>query len=324
MIDAVGVGVVLGGRQVLTDVSVSTTAHVTGIIGPNGSGKSTLLKAMVATLAVNSGSVRVDGVAVTGMTRKQIARRVAVVEQSPPSDLELCVFDTVALGRLPWQGLWPQASRSDDERVADALNSVGLTEHAGMSLAALSGGERQRVLLARALVQGADHLLLDEPTNHLDIRYQHEILALARERAERVVVVLHDVNLAARYCDEVVVLDQGRVIASGPPRKALRPALLEAVWGVRTEHLTTSDGYLHIAFTSSLQTPAPAMSAPFTAEPAASAVAPPVLAAAAPVPAGALPIPASAPPNRGGSFLPAPPGPGVASESPRTHEKALP
>ena len=256
MIEAVGVDVALSGRRVLTDVSFATPGRVTGIIGPNGSGKSTLIRALTAAIPRIAGSVTIDDVNLAGLSRHQIAQRVAVVEQSTPSDLDLCVFESVALGRLPWRRPWsvtgsPSGRRADDELVAEALSTVGMDQSATLPLTSLSGGERQRVRLARALVQGAAHLLLDEPTNHLDIRYQHETLALARERTSCVVVVLHDINLAARYCDHLVVLDRGRVVASGPPEDVLHTDLVESVWDVRTERLRTADGCPHIAFVSS-------------------------------------------------------------------------
>ena len=257
MIEAVGIRVRLGGQVVLADVDVHTPGRVTGVIGPNGSGKSTLLRALTAAVPKAAGTVTIDGDDASRLSRRELARRIAVVEQTSPSDLDLCVFESVALGRLPWCRFWSMPGRAgarhgSDELVAGALSTVGLADAASMPLTALSGGEQQRVRLARAFVQASDHLLLDEPTNHLDIHYQHDILSLVRERASCVIVVLHDINLAARYCDHLVVLDRGHVVAAGTPEDVLDAALIESVWQVRTERLSTSDGFVHIAFTSSI------------------------------------------------------------------------
>ena len=150
------------------------------------------------------------------------------------------------LGRLPHQGFTAQATSTDRRIVVDALESVGLTDLASRDVAVLSGGERQRALIARALAQQTRHVLLDEPTNHLDIRFQQEVLELV-SGLPGAAVVLHDLNLAARYCDRIVVLERGRVVASGRPEEVLTPEVLEPVYGVRVKRVEL-DGEMHLLF----------------------------------------------------------------------------
>lgn len=225
--------------------------HVVGLIGPNGSGKTTLLRSLYA--AVNArGRIELDGVPVSRLGAREVARQVAVVVQEHAGDLPLRVSDMVLLGRLPHRAVFSRTTAEDERIAADALELVGASHLAGREFAALSGGEKQRVLIARALTQEATHLLLDEPTNHLDIRYQHEVLDLVRRLAlgsrTCAVVVLHDLNLAARYCDDLVLLDRGSVAVAGPAAEVLVPVHLEPVYEVGVRRFDTGDE-IHLAFT---------------------------------------------------------------------------
>jgi iron complex transport system ATP-binding protein len=214
---------------------VDLTAHrgrVLGLVGPNGSGKTTLLRVLHDSLSPDQGSATVDGVPLTRMSDRARARRLAVVAQEPGAQPGWRVVDRVLLGRSPHRHAL-QAYSPDDHRVATrALRFVGMLDHAARHLDELSGGERQRVLIAQAVAQEADILLLDEPTNHLDVRYQHDVLGLVAALGCTAVVVLHDLNLAAHYCDDVVLLDRGRVVASGTAEEVLTPERLEPVYGV--------------------------------------------------------------------------------------------
>lgn len=214
---------------------VAETGSTVGLIGPNGSGKSTLLRVIYRALRPRTGTVLIDGTAVSDLRGRQLAARLAVVTQENPVQTPLTVTDMVMLGRAPWAGPVRGYSQADHQVAAAALHRVGARELAERAFATLSGGERQRVLIARALAQQADHLLLDEPTNHLDIHYQHELLSLLTELAATTVIVLHDLNLAARYCDRIVLLDSGRVVAAGGVDDVLTPRLLEPVYGVRVQ-----------------------------------------------------------------------------------------
>ncbi|WP_054814634.1 ABC transporter ATP-binding protein [Nocardia arizonensis] len=239
MITTDGVHFDYDGATVLSGVGLTAASGTTlGLIGPNGSGKSTLLRVIYRALRPRAGTVLIDGTPVESMRGKQMAARLAVVTQESSSDTPVTVAEMVLLGRSPWAGAFQGYSREDRVVAAAAMRRVGVREFADRSFASLSGGERQRVLIARALAQQADHILLDEPTNHLDVRYQHELLGLVSELAVTTVIVLHDLNLAARYCDRLVLLDRGRITATGTVDEVLTPEVLEPVYQVSVQRST--------------------------------------------------------------------------------------
>ncbi|WP_156753665.1 ABC transporter ATP-binding protein [Actinokineospora pegani] len=236
------------GHLILDGVSLDCAPGATiGLLGPNGAGKSTLLRVLAGLLPTSSGVVTLDGKPLPDTRRGEVARRVAVVEQQVDTQVDLSVLDVVRLGRIPHRRAWAAPTARDAEAVADALAATRLTDRAGQSWHTLSGGERQRVQLARALAQQPRELLLDEPTNHLDIAHQLDLLALVTALPTTTVIALHDLNLAAMYCDHVAVLRQGRVAAAGTPEEVFTEALIAEVYGVRTR-ITTPDGRLHIRF----------------------------------------------------------------------------
>lgn len=223
-----------GGRLILDGVSLTPRpGSVTGVLGPNGSGKSTLLRLLSGVLTPASGVVTLDGRPLGDWGRRAAARRVAVVEQQADTLVELTVLDVVRLGRVPHRRAWTPATGADEKAVRTALERTGLADSAEQPWHTLSGGERQRVQIARALAQEPRELLLDEPTNHLDIQHQLGLLSLVAELPVTSVVALHDLNLAAMYCDQVVVLRQGRVVAAGTPDATLTESLIADVYGVR-------------------------------------------------------------------------------------------
>ncbi|WP_235738898.1 ABC transporter ATP-binding protein [Nocardioides alcanivorans] len=237
-----------GDRQVVDGVSLTARpGRVLGLIGPNGSGKTTLLRMLYGSLRPSAGRVTIDDRPLASWSRRELARKVAVVVQESGTESTLTVAEQVMLGRLPRLGTFQRTSEADHAVVSDALARVGATHLAGRPFTALSGGERQRVLIARALAQQGEFLLLDEPTNHLDIRYQHEVLDLVRSVADSAIVVLHDLNLAARYCDDLVLLDRGRVAAAGTPDEVLDPDLLERVYAIHASR-TDLDGHPQLLF----------------------------------------------------------------------------
>lgn len=249
MISAEGVSHSYDGAAVLRDVALAAAeGEVVGLIGPNGSGKTTLLRTLYRALAPDRGEITVGGAQISAYSPRELARTVAVVTQEAHGELPLTVADTVLLGRAPHQGALQRQSAADVDIAADALRRVGAEHLADRDLGDLSGGERQRVLIARALAQQATHLLMDEPTNHLDIHFQHEILGLVRELAVTTIIVLHDLNLAARYCDRLVLLDRGRVVAAGDIEEVLDAAVLEPVYGIRIDAVRAGDGRLQLLF----------------------------------------------------------------------------
>ncbi len=246
-----------GRTPVLDDVSFSTRPdEVLGLVGPNGSGKTTLLRLLHGALRPDAGSVRFAGREVAAVPRREMARNVAVVVQEPPGDLELSVAETVLMGRLPHRRLFDRGAAADEALAVEALDRVGALHLADRGLTELSGGERQRVLMARALVQQARCLLLDEPTNHLDVGFAHQLLALVRDLGLPTIVVLHDLNLAARYCDRIVLLANGRVLAHGAPAAVLTPERVSAVYGVGAEFVIAGDGTGQLLFDSARVAPA--------------------------------------------------------------------
>lgn len=206
-----------------------------GLIGPNGSGKSTLLKQIYRVLEPQSGGILLQGQDLLRMPVKETARQIAVVGQESVSAFDFTVRELVMMGRIPHKRLFEPDTKRDRDIVAEALSCVGLLHAAGSRFSALSGGEKQRVWIARALAQQARLLLLDEPTNHLDVRYQLQMMELVKTLKLTCLAALHDLNIAACYCDRIYVLKEGRIAASGRPEQVLRPDLLYDVFGVTTD-----------------------------------------------------------------------------------------
>ncbi|WP_029621190.1 ABC transporter ATP-binding protein [Pseudorhizobium marinum] len=206
---------------------------VLGLLGPNGSGKSSLLRLICRLRKIRSGVIRLDDDDLSSITRAALARRIALVEQQAETDTQMTVREVVRLGRTPHRGFLTPWSLQDEAAVTEALARVDMQERADRLWQTLSGGERQRVHLARALAQEPDELLLDEPTNHLDIQHQLDILSLVSRLGITCIVALHDLNLAAMFCDRLAVLEGGRIVAAGTPEAVLTEDLLERVFGVR-------------------------------------------------------------------------------------------
>ena len=221
-----------------------------GLLGPNGSGKSTLLRTLAGLDVPDRGRVLLDGADRQSLPRRAVARRVAVVGQHTPDDADMSVADVVLLGRIPHRALLAPVTAGDVARVAAALAHAGLAGWEHRRWASLSGGERQRVAVARAVVQEPDVLLLDEPTNHLDIRHRFALLTDLARLPATVVAALHELDLAAQYCDRVVLLAAGRVVAAGPPATVLTPARIADVFGVAAEVGTDASGRFRIQLRS--------------------------------------------------------------------------
>lgn len=237
------------GRPIVSDVSLGINPGETfGLIGPNGSGKSTLLRLLAGLLPRAQGQVTLDGTDLRAMPRRQIARRIAMVQQQGDTPEALRVRDVAELGRTPWLGPLSVFSARDHAIVDAALAATGMTALAQRPWSALSGGERQRSQIARALAQRPALLLLDEPTNHLDIHHQLSLLRLVDELPVTVVIALHDLNQALG-CDRLGVMQDGRLVAVGPPRQVLTPDRIARIFrvGARALHDPTDDA-LHYRF----------------------------------------------------------------------------
>ncbi len=217
-----------------------------GLLGPNGSGKSTLLRMLAGLDRPDDGRVLLDGADRRSLARRTVARHVAVVAQHSPDEADMTVADVVLLGRIPHRAALAPVSADDLARTAAALTRAGLAGWERRAWTSLSGGERQRVSIARALVQQPDVLLLDEPTNHLDIRHRFALMHDLSRLPVTVVAALHDLDLATQYCDHIVLLAAGRVVAAGAPASVLTPQRIAEVFGVAAETTTDSAGRLRV------------------------------------------------------------------------------
>lgn len=219
---------------IVRDVSLHVAnGELVGLIGPNGSGKSTLLRMIYRVLQPDGGSVAVDGHDVWRASARDNARRMAVLAQEDGSEFEFNAREVVLMGRTPHKTPFERDSEADFALVEQALRRVGAAHLAERAFATLSGGEKQRVLIARALTQQAGLLVLDEPTNHLDVRYQFEIMNLLRGLGTSAIAALHELHVAAHYCNRLYLLETGRLVAHGTPAQVLTAETIAAVYRVR-------------------------------------------------------------------------------------------
>ncbi|MEV8447134.1 ABC transporter ATP-binding protein [Streptomyces parvus] len=243
-----GLSVVTDGKSLVRDLSLDVgSGQVVGLVGPNGSGKSTALRCVYRALKPSSGTVKVDGQELSSLTMRRSAQLIAAMTQDGAVDLDFTVEEVIALGRTPHQRGSTPLNGHERDLCEHAMRRLDILHLARRGILTLSGGERQRVLLARALVQEPKILVLDEPTNHLDVRHQVRLLSLLRGAGLTVLVVLHDLNLAAAACDRIGVLSEGRLITSGTPKDVLTPELVDEVFGVRASvvlHPLTGDPQL--------------------------------------------------------------------------------
>lgn len=241
------------GRMLLSPLSLTfPPGKVTALIGHNGSGKSTLLKMLGRHHAATAGEVLLNDLPVEQWASKAFARQVAYLPQQLPAAEGMTVRELVAIGRYPWHGALGRYGQEDRDRVEEAITLVGLKPFAARLVDSLSGGERQRAWLAMLVAQNSRCLLLDEPTSALDIAHQVEVLALiqrlSRERGLTVIAVLHDINMAARYCDHLVALRGGKMIAAGSEEAIMQPAVLQEIYGIPMGILPHPQGGSPVSF----------------------------------------------------------------------------
>lgn len=237
----------VAGRTLLEDLTLTLPhGQIIGLIGHNGSGKSTLLKLLARQIRGCSGRIRLDGVDLGEWRARSLARRLAYLPQHLPPAEGMLVRELTALGRYPWHGPLGRPSRADRTAIDRALSSCGLRDLADQRVDTLSGGEAQRAWLAMLIAQDAGCLLLDEPISALDIVHQVDVLrlvqGLCRGAGRSVILVLHDLNIAARFCDHIVALKAGRLCFQGSPASLMTPATLLGIYGTRMEVLARADG----------------------------------------------------------------------------------
>lgn len=239
----------LGGTEILHGIDFTAgDRSLVGVIGPNGSGKSTLLKCIYRVLKPSEGAVFVDGQPLSEYRVRDSAKKIAVLAQHNFYNFEFTVQDVVLMGRAPHKRALERDSAADFKIVHEAMERVGVAPLRDRLFSTLSGGEQQRVLLARALAQQTPCLILDEPTNHLDVKYQLELLDLVRSLDRTVIAAIHDLNIAAMYCDTIFVMQSGRIVAAGAPRDVLTRSLIRSVYEVDADVFTDSDGLLRVLF----------------------------------------------------------------------------
>ncbi|MCA6937884.1 Fe(3+) dicitrate ABC transporter ATP-binding protein FecE [Pectobacterium versatile] len=228
-----------GDKRILDGLSLSLPAgKITALLGPNGCGKSTLLKCFAKLLTPESGTIQLNGKSLSMFSARQLSRHLALLPQQHLTPEGITVRDMVAYGRSPWLSLWGRLSPDDRQRVQLAMEKTHIVDLANKRLTDLSGGQRQRAFLAMLLAQDTPVVLLDEPTTYLDINHQVELMKLLRElnqAGKTVVTVLHDLNQASRYCDHLVMLADGRVMAQGSPHEVMKPELLQRVFSIDAE-----------------------------------------------------------------------------------------
>lgn len=240
----------VGKKTIVNDVSLEVPKGQTlGLLGPNGSGKSSLLRILAGLRRPDSGKVMLDGSDMAALKKKALARRVAFVEQHAATEANIRVRDVVKLGRIPHHSPFSAWSHQDEEIVTAALARVEMLEHSEQGWQSLSGGERQRVHIARALAQTPSEILLDEPTNHLDIHHQIHLMRLVSELPVTSIVAIHDLNHAAMFCDALIVMQKGQIVARGTPEEVLTEAMLADVFQVKARiEISPDHGKKHIHF----------------------------------------------------------------------------
>lgn len=227
------IDVKLGSQTIVRDVSLEVEqGSFVGLIGPNGSGKSTLLRTIYRVVKPNGGTILFDGQNLQSLKLAESAKKMGVVGQFNSVNFDFSVFEMVMMGRTPHKGLLGADNQDDYAIALSAIQKVGMEKYADRSFSTLSGGEKQRIVLARALAQQPEVLILDEPTNHLDIKYQLELLSIVKALGIGVLAALHDLSLAAMYCDLLYVLKEGQVVACGQPNQVLTRELVRDVYEI--------------------------------------------------------------------------------------------
>lgn len=251
--EARNVGFSAEGRTILSGIHMDVRpGRVCGLIGHNGSGKSTLIKILARQQAPASGSLRLDGRDLRAWEARAFARRVAYLPQATPPATGLTVRELVSFGRYPWHGPFGRIGPEDRAQIAHAIDIADVGRMADRLVDTLSGGERQRAWIASLVAQDAGFILLDEPISALDLRQQVEVLRfvrdLARGRGTGIVAVLHDVNMAARFCDDIVALKAGSVLTRGTPAEVMRADVLEEIYDVPMHVIPHPAGEVPIGF----------------------------------------------------------------------------
>ena len=238
-----------GSKNILADIDLSIKNNgIVGIIGPNGSGKSTLLKCIYRVLKPKTGTIFIDGKNINDYQFKETAKKMAVVAQHNDTHFDFNVLEMVLIGRSPHKKFMERDSAEDIELAYKSLEQVNMKDFADRNFSSLSGGEKQRIILARALVQNTDCLILDEPTNHLDIKHQLHFMSLAKDLKITVISAIHDLNIAAMYCDKIYALKEGQIIASGSVNEVITEEVIKTLYDVEAKIIYDEEKKPHVIF----------------------------------------------------------------------------
>ncbi|MGM9571869.1 MAG: ABC transporter ATP-binding protein [bacterium] len=248
-ITAEGIEMFLSGKHILKGIDLSLNdKEFLGIIGPNGSGKSTFLKCVYRVQKPSSGKIFFNGQAIDELSYRQSALQLAVVAQHNFHSFDFNVLEVVLMGRSPHKKILENDNQEDYILARKALSTVGLSGFENRNFSTLSGGEQQRVILARALTQETECLILDEPTNHLDIKYQLQIMDIIKNLNLTVIAAIHDLNIAAAYCDRIIALKNGQVIGCGIPQELLTEDFIADLYGIRAKINALANGRINIMY----------------------------------------------------------------------------
>ena len=238
-----------GSKNILADINISIKDNgIVGIIGPNGSGKSTLLKCIYRVLKPKTGTIFIDGKNINDYQFKETAKKMAVVAQHNDTHFDFNVLEMVLIGRSPHKKFMERDSAEDIELAYKALEQVNMKDFADRNFSSLSGGEKQRIILARALVQNTDCLILDEPTNHLDIKHQLHFMSLAKDLKITVISAIHDLNIAAMYCNKIYALKGGQIIAAGSVNEVITEEVIKTLYDVEAKIIYDEEKKPHVIF----------------------------------------------------------------------------
>jgi len=239
-----------GNKQILKGIDLELhPKEFLGIIGPNGSGKSTFLKCVYRVQKPTAGEIEFDGRKLDEFSYRESALKLAVVAQHNFYNFDFSVLDVVLMGRSPHKKMMERDNKEDYELARNAIKIVGLSGFENRNFSTLSGGEQQRVILARALTQETECLVLDEPTNHLDIRYQLEIMDIVKSLGHTVIAAVHDLNIAAMYCDRLIAIEDGKVVGFGTPKELLTEDFIYRLYRVRSEvKIDSATGHMNIVY----------------------------------------------------------------------------
>lgn len=250
-ISAKEINSIIGENHILKDISLEAEhKQFVGILGPNGSGKTTFLKCLYRILKPNSGIIKLGDAELSKLSVKESAKKMAVVSQHSQYNFDFSVMEIVLMGRSPHKKMMDRDNAEDYRLAEEALNQVDMLDFKHRSFSTLSGGEQQRVVLARALAQQTQCLILDEPTNHLDIKYQLQLLNIVKGLKLTTIAAIHDLNIAAMYCDYIYLLKAGEIVCKGVPGEVLTPEVIKEVYEVNAEVIYDKRNRPHIIYTA--------------------------------------------------------------------------